>query len=83
MDSFRLHAPFRRLLRWAVPILCRLIYPIFLHLNESFHTFPFAKRVADDERGFYRAIADRLSHVSTQFCNPLMQSTRGLDAVTS
>jgi len=64
---FRVKLPIPRwlipnsLLRWAVPKLCRLIYPIFLHLNESYDSFPFAKRVEEDERGFYRSIRDRLS----------------------
>ena len=58
--STRRERPLCRLLRWAVPKLCRLIYPIFLHLNESFDSFPFAQRVAADERGFYRAVAGQL-----------------------
>ena len=34
------------LLRWAVPKLIELIYPLFLQLNEKFDASPFATRSA-------------------------------------
>lgn len=49
------------LLRWLLPKLIRLVYPVLLLLNERFASTPFSQRVADDAAGFYKSIADTLN----------------------
>ena len=48
-------------LRWLVPKLLRVIYPLLLLLNERFERTPFAPRVAADGHGFYKAVADTIN----------------------
>jgi len=49
------------LVRWAIPLLVGIIYPLLLKLNETFKQTDFAKRAEADERGFFAAIQAHLA----------------------
>jgi len=49
-----------RVLRWALPKIAAIVYPIFTNLSENFTSTPFWQRVQEDKQGFYAAVSPRV-----------------------
>ena len=47
-------------LRWALPLVFRILYPLLLLLNEVFETTDFSKRVVVDASSWFTAVSDRI-----------------------
>ena len=48
------------ILRWALPLVCRILYPLFLLLNEAFESTEFSERALEDRSCWFAAISPRI-----------------------
>ena len=47
-------------LRWALPLVCRILYPLLLLLNEAFESTAFSERAREDKSSWFAAIRPRI-----------------------